>query len=304
MTAFFSQRFSPWKIKSLFFKLFILLVFLVFSVLIMIYIGIQESKEIEINQYVVEADIENPMRIVHITDLHNAQFGDGNKDLVSAINSLHPDLICMTGDMINRDEQNLTIICNLIDQLNTIAPVYYGYGNHETVWEENFNRNLLKELSSHGATVVQDTYVDLMIRNNKIRIGGCMNYYRKWGMMEHSPEGREKEEAFANSFENTNYFKILLNHIPTSFVDWNGKDKYNVDLVFTGHYHGGVVRLPLINLGLYAPYIGFFPKYTKGVVYGTNAICIQSAGLGEEHAIPRIYNPPEIVAVNLIPSEK
>lgn len=304
MTAFFSQRFSPWKIKSLFFKLFILLVFLVFSVLIMIYIGIQRSKEIEINQYVVEADIENPMRIVHITDLHNAQFGDGNKDLVSAIRSLHPDLICMTGDMLNRDEETLTVICELINQLNIIAPVYYGYGNHETSWEENFGQDLLNEVSNHGATVVQDTYVDLTIRNNKIRIGGCMNYYRKWGMLDSTKELCEKEEAFADSFEDTDNYKILLNHIPTSFVDWNGKDEYNVDLVLTGHYHGGVIRLPLINRGLYVPYVGFLPQYTKGVVCGTKATCIQSVGLGNEHSIPRMYNPPEIVSLELVPSEE
>lgn len=274
---------------------------LLFLTAIVTSIGIQSSKDLEVNSYTIEAAITTPLRIVHITDLHNAEFGTHNEDLINVIAEQHPDLIFMTGDMINRDDPNLEIICSLIAQLTPVAPVYYGYGNHEVTWTEVFGPQLSEQVTEAGATVVQDNYVDVNIKGNALRIGGCMNYYRKWGMMVSSQELQEQEDAFADGFENTDRYKILLNHIPTSFVDWGGVDEYNVDLVFSGHYHGGMIRIPIIDRGVYAPYVGFFPKYTKGIVYGTKAVCVQSAGLGTGHAIPRIYNRPEVVVVELLP---
>lgn len=90
--------------------------------------------------------------------------------------------------------------------------------------------------------------------------------------------------------------------LPLPWVDWDYIDKFPVDVVFSGHYHGGVIRLPLLDRGVYAPYTGFFPKHTKGVFVGTQATCVLSAGLGSEHAVPRINNPPEVAVVDLVPS--
>ena len=131
-----------------------------------------------------------------------------------------------------------------------------------------------------------------------------MGYYRKPGMFKVSDEQKEFELAFADDFENTDNYKILLNHIPTQWVDWNYIDQYPVDLVFSGHYHGGLVRIPIIDRGVYAPYVGWFPPYTKGVYSGSQATCVLSAGLGSDCVIPRLNNPPEIVVVDLVPSSK
>ena len=128
-----------------------------------------------------------------------------------------------------------------------------------------------------------------------------MAYYPVPHMSTHDETQQTLELAFAEDFENTNRLKILINHIPTGWVDWNYVNKYPVDIVFSGHYHGGMIRIPILNQGLYAPYVGLFPPFTKGVYTGQKATCILSAGLGIEHHIPRFYNPPEIMVVNLAP---
>lgn len=301
--GFLSSNDQPHKrLIHVILRIFIFIFTLLFIAIITVFIGIAASKDLEVNSYTIKTDIAEPMRIIHLTDLHNTEFGSDNANLTKAIKEQQPDLIFMTGDMINRDDDNLDIICTLIKQLKEIAPVYYGYGNHEVSWEEHFDQSLASRLADSGAIVLQDSFTDININGNALRIGGCMNYYRKWGMLDSSQEQRDMEDAFADDFENTDHYKILLNHIPTSWVDWAGIDDYNVNLVFSGHYHGGMIRIPIIDRGVYAPYVGLFPKYTKGVVYGTKAICVQSAGLGTEHFIPRIYNPPEVVVVDLIPS--
>lgn len=276
-----------------------LLLILILGSCIFVIFGIKASENLEINHYTVNTDLDTPIRIVHITDLHNAQIGNNNADLIQTIQDAVPDAIFMTGDMINRDDPDLTVITNLITTLKEVAPVYYGYGNHEVTWEEDFGDTLRNELEQSGAIVLQDDYVDINIDGNTIRIGGCMNYYRKWGMMTSEKNLCDSEEQFANEFENTGNYKILLNHIPTSWVDWGGMDEYPVDLIFSGHYHGGLIRIPYIDKGFYAPYIGLFPKHTKGSTKGKKATCILSAGLGTEHYIPRIFNPPEVIIVDL-----
>lgn len=88
--------------------------------------------------YTLEENIAAPIRIVQLSDLHNAEFGEENSELIGLVEEQSPDLIVMTGDMLNRDDENTEIVCNLISSLNEIAPVYFGYGNHEKEWEDNF----------------------------------------------------------------------------------------------------------------------------------------------------------------------
>ena len=110
----------------------------------------------------------------------------------------------------------------------------------------------------------------------------------------------ESEMEFFDDFEHTERYKILLNHIPTAWLDWEYRDDYNVDLVFCGHYHGGQVRLPWGG-GLIAPNVGYHPPYTKGVFISQPATVVLSAGLGSDRRLPRINNPGEVVCVDLLP---
>jgi hypothetical protein len=128
-----------------------------------------------------------------------------------------------------------------------------------------------------------------------------MGYYRQPGMFDVSDKEMHIEIQFADDFENTNRVKILLNHVPTQWLDWDYIDKYPIDIVFSGHYHGGTIRIPIIDRGIYAPYVGFFPEYTKGVYNGECVTCVLSSGLGNDTVVPRLNNSPEIVVVDLVP---
>ena len=252
--------------------------------------------------YTIKADIDAPIRIVQLTDLHNAQFGRNNMRLIEAVRKQSPDLIVMTGDMLNRDDPDLTTVKTLISGLAEIAPVYYGYGNHEAAWESKWGAVLHEELSSVGAVVLNNEFVDVEVNGSELRIGGYMGYYWQPHMMAHGDQEQIRaEREFYAAFQDTDQYKILLNHIPTQWVDWKYINKCPVDLVFCGHYHGGVIRIPFLDQGVYAPYVGWFPPYTKGVYSGSKATCVLSAGLGIEHSIPRLNNPPEIVVVELAP---
>lgn len=251
--------------------------------------------------YTLEENVAAPIRIVQLSDLHNAEFGEGNSELIGLVEEQSPDLIVMTGDMLNRYDENTDIVCNLISSLNEIAPVYFGYGNHEKEWENNFGQNLTEFFTEAGAVVIDCSYVDIEVNDAAIRIAGYMPYYRQPGMYPVDEAQRQLELDFADDFENTDRLKILLNHIPTQWVDWDYIDEYPVDVVFSGHYHGGVIQIPLVNRGLYCPYVGFFAPNTKGLFKGTKATCVLSSELGSEYAIPRLNNPAELVVVDLIP---
>lgn len=242
-----------------------------------------------------------PLRIVQIADLHNAEFGEGNEDLISLVADQEPDLIFMTGDMLNRDDENTEIVSDLISNLCQIAPVYYGYGNHETAWERRWEGDLHELFGTAGAHVLECEYEDITVNGQDLRIGGYMAYWGVPHMMVSDLSQQEKENKFFEAYADTDRYKVLLNHIPTQWVDWHYIDHSSVDLVFCGHYHGGIVRIPIIDRGLIAPYVGWFPPYTKGCYEGETTTCILTAGLGSEYWVPRLNNPPEIVVTELLP---
>ena len=300
MPLFKTNRLSknPFIRKTVYALIFLLLV--MFIGYIFLYVGIYTSKNLVVSCYTIQADVDNTIRIVQISDLHNSEFGTDNEELISAIREQNPDFIFMTGDMINRDEDDIHVVLNLVKELSDIAPIYYGYGNHEASWEKTYGDSLRDGLKDNGADVLELSYVDIDYNGLPMRIGGCMNYYRAWGMLTHNANDLQTSEDFADSFENTSRYKVLLNHIPTAWTDWGHGNDYNVNLVFSGHYHGGIIRLPILDRGLYAPYVGLFPKYTKGIISLEKAICVQNTGLGSEHFIPRVYNPPEVLVLDIL----
>ncbi|MCR5736910.1 MAG: metallophosphoesterase [Eubacterium sp.] len=254
------------------------------------------------SSYKIETSVKAPIRILQLSDLHCSEFDEKNTRLIEFVKEQSPDIILMTGDMINRDEDDISVATNLISSLTEIAPVYYGHGNHEYQWMERTGKDLRQEITDAGAVLLDNNYVDIEIKGNKLRIGGYMGYYRIPWMFERTEEEKKEEYSFFDDFENTDRYKILINHIPTQWVDWD-YTQHPVDLVFSGHYHGGQWVLPGIG-AVYAPYIGFNPPNVKGVFHGKYATCILSTGLGSEHwYLPRINNPPEVVVVDLVPNK-
>lgn len=284
----------------------ILVLIAVLVILAAVWLGIsihRSATELTVVNYQIPAAVTESIRIVQLSDLHSDEYGQENADLIALVEAQQPDLIFLTGDMLNRKgtAEDVPPLCALISRLTEIAPVYWSDGNHERTFMRSTGVELHHQLAEAGAVVLDDRYEDVTVNGQQIRIGGYYGYYGTPHMSNDDPQEEAAELEFYRDFEDTDNLKVLLCHIPTSWVDWEYVNKYPVDVIFSGHYHGGQVCLPWVG-GLYAPYIGFFPEYTRGVFEGTEGVCVLSAGLGSEPGIPRINNLPELLVADLIPA--
>lgn len=255
---------------------------------------ILSQKYISVTRYRYQnPEIKQSFKIVDLTDLHNFQYGDENCRLINKVKNESPDVIFLTGDMLNADEERTDILMNLIQQLVNIAPVYASLGNHEIEYMQlSGNRNLIAQMEEAGATVLDKKYIDIEIKNQKVRLGGIYGYVLS------SDDKEDPEQTFMEEFQDTDRFKILLSHMPKGLLLWKSMEYWDVDLVFSGHVHGGQMRIPFVG-GLYDPEEGFFPTYTKGMYECGNGTMVLSAGLGSSRGIPRVNNLPELVVCEI-----
>lgn len=233
------------------------------------------------------------IRIVSLTDLHGATFGKNNKRLIKKIEEQSPDIITMTGDMLDSRKglEEVDELCYLIKEFSKTATVFYSLGNHELYLSNEDLEKLKQLIVDSGAILLDSTYKDIEIKGKKIRIGGAYGYLL--------PEqyGIEKEQLFIRELADTDLPVLLLSHMSEGFLLWGDDVDRGIDLVLCGHDHGGQIRLPFIG-GLVSPEEGFFPQYTKGMFHKCGADVVLSAGLGSELFIPRFNNPPEIIVVD------
>lgn len=253
-------------------------------------------------EYDVTINAENALfRIALLSDLHGKSFGRENSRLIAKIQEQSPDVIFLDGDMIDRsaDQTDVQELLRLIERLHEIAPVYFAPGNHELEYMQT-DASLLTQVAEAGAVVVNDSYVDVTIAGQPLRIGGTMGHAFYFGRSE-DEFSSSPEYQFLKTFEDTDVPKICLAHMPDTFIFNGAYNLWNVDLVLSGHTHGGLIRLPFIG-GLYAPMQGWFPEYDRGYFcLGEHMQMVISAGLSGHGMIPRINNPPEIVVIDLVP---
>jgi len=235
------------------------------------------------------------LRIVELSDLHLREYGNKSADLVQRVHDLSPDLIVVAGDMNIDTNQNYSVVVTLMRQLVTIAPVYYAPGNHE--WAAMYAHgvpNYGKTMAALGVHWLNPGYEDININGAKIRIGGFFEWPRD--TLERS-NSRQVANALNNASNNfTDTYTILICHCPE--VLYTSLEDYEFDLVFSGHAHGGQIRLPGTN-GLWSTSQGLFPKYTSGIPTLGHSRVVISRGLGDSEPIPRIFNEPELVVVDL-----
>lgn len=240
-------------------------------------------------------------RIVVFSDLHGKEYGRDNKRLLAKISEQNPDAIFVVGDMLddNDAKNGFSETTNLLTELLNIAPVYLSYGNQEKKYSSDIIDRFENTITKKGIIVLDDSFVDCEIGGQKIRIGGTMGHAFPFGRTEEEFQN-SKEYIFLKDLEKTDLPTIVLAHMPDTFI-FNGAYNYwnNIDLVVSGHTHGGVVRLPFAG-GLYAPMQGFFPEYDYGFyMLGEKMKMVITSGLSGYNFIPRFLNLPEICVLNL-----
>jgi predicted MPP superfamily phosphohydrolase len=231
-------------------------------------------------------------KIAVVSDLHHARFGKNNSRLISLIEQENPDVIAITGDLIDSSQLDIGAAYNFVQTLAGIAPCYDVTGNHEA-WIGEQYQELEKKLLDAGVTVLHDKAVSLTKDNVKIQIAGLDDpdfTDRDFHLQESILKTKLREMHL------TEEYYVLLSHRPEAF---NAYVSENIDLILSGHTHGGQIRLPFIG-GLIAPDQGFFPKYDAGEYIENNTTMIVSRGIGNSVIPIRFNNRPEIVIVELI----
>ncbi|MEG2198084.1 MAG: metallophosphoesterase [Cellulosilyticaceae bacterium] len=234
----------------------------------------------------------NEFTIAHISDFHNKLLGKEQVTILNKIKSISPDIIVITGDLIDRRKYDLETAMTFIKGAMQIAPIYYVSGNHEA-WSGKFDV-IKDELIGAGVHILDNTEVKLSKGNSTISILGVADPDFHTSDYMEGTDVSEITKQLSGWSANEN-FKILLSHRPELF------DLYcdnNMDLIFTGHAHGGQFRIPGIG-GLVAPDQGLFPKYTSGSYSKEASTMFVSRGIGNSVMPIRIFNRPEIVAVTL-----
>lgn len=233
-------------------------------------------------------------RIAQVSDLHNAQFGPDNQDLLALLEAEHPDLILLTGDLVDSRRTDLEIAIAFGTRAAQIAPTYYVPGNHEARLSHQDLETLRQGLESGGVIVLENRSEPLERDGAYITLAGVYdpNFYTDYLMndsalvMDSLLSGQDLEQQD---------YTVLLSHRPELLDTYAA---HPVDLVFAGHAHGGQIRLPGIG-GLAAPDQGLFPKYDAGLYTQEGTQMVVSRGLGNSIFPLRVNNRPELVLVEL-----
>ncbi len=224
-------------------------------------------------------------RILQVSDLQSKSFGRSQQTLLRLSAECQPDIIVITGDLMDGHSKNIEAAMDFAEHAVEIAPVYYVSGNHE--WLSGRYDELCGRLETAGITVLDNSHIALEKDGEDIEL---------LGLKDPTFEGDETFiEELVKLEEETSGFRILLSHHPEYIESYaeNG-----MDLVFSGHAHGGQIRLPFIG-GLFAPGQGWFPKYTSGLHKVGDTSLVLSRGLGNSVFPLRVFNRPELVVVTL-----
>ena len=254
-------------------------------------LAVRDSKyNLTVTRYELEFDSLpaefDGFRIVHISDLHGSIFGENNSSLARLIEQQQPDLIAMTGDFAGNIAE-LGATEGLLSELGDAAPIYFAGGNHE--WVGEVMPRMRRLLAQYGAHCLENQYESFEKDGASIVIAGAED-----------PNGR------ADRLDPETFAELIREEHPDAFVLWLGHrnfwaEKYPalpVDLILSGHAHGGIIRLPLIG-GLLNTSHRFIAEYEKGLYSGQRFIMEVSTGLGNSIFVPRLFNRPELVCITL-----
>ncbi len=254
-----------------------------------------ENTTLQVSNHIVSSEKIstefNDFKIIQISDFHNTRNKKLTNSIVNEIIEVKPDIIVLTGDIVDPETSHMEASFDFIDRIKDYAPIYYVNGNHEAGLDDYAETR--KELIKYGVIVLDNDKRVIERNGSKINILGIADPY-----MAKNSKLKDKDiiKTELNSLTyNEDYFTILLSHRPEAFKIYA---EYKMDLVFSGHAHGGQIRIPFIG-GVYAPHQGLFPKYTSGTFKKNNTTMVVSRGIGGSKFPFRINNRPELIIVTL-----
>lgn len=252
---------------------------------------IKDSREdLEISRYEVASqklpESFDGFKIVQLSDLHGAEFGEDGMGLVEKVKELEPDIIALTGDFVT-DEGDLAAVKKLAGRLTELCPVYFVSGNHE--FGSGLAIKVRNILERAGVKYLSNEYLTISRGEDEILLGGVEDPLAYADMLSPDELAQKMNDAAPDAF------KILLGHRNYWMTEY---PELPVDLIFCGHAHGGLIRIPGVG-GLIGTDRRLFPDFDAGEYNNGRYTLIVSRGLGNSVSIPRIFNRPEIVCVEL-----
>lgn len=251
---------------------------------------------LDVTSYKIDSDkINDEVKIVVLGDVHDFHCRIKDK-VISRIDAMKPDVILCVGDIIDDKSKSDQDTLTFLKELNKISDVYMSLGNHEI----DYYKNSFNKLETSGISLLNGEYEDIEIKGQKIRIGGMYGYaFSNYdGKIKKKSMKNNHTYRFLTEMTNSDSFKLMLAHRPDSFI-YGEAYKWDLDLICSGHVHGGQVVLPIIG-GLYAPEQGWFPKVDYGLFQKEQMQLLVTRGISSsDEFFPRFNNPGEIMEIIL-----
>lgn len=271
--------------------------------IVCIWVMLYDSNRFVISEYTFrDKRIKRKVRAVVLADLHNKRYSKENERLVEAIRACRPDIILVAGDLLTaKPGTENTVAVQLLEKLAQDYPIYYGNGNHEQrlkLYPEvygDMGEKYNEALQHMGVNVLVNANVELQDAGITIHGAEIDRFYYKRFRIQHM-EPDYLRSILGQPGQDT--YHVLLAHNPDYFPQYAS---WGADLVLSGHVHGGMVRVPFVKKGVVSPNIRLFPEYDGGLFQKEDSVMLLSRGLGM-HTIPiRLFNPGELLVVDLEP---
>ena len=280
------------------------LIFLLLILLIVIFFIIYSFKKVDVTNYTISnkkvPNEFNNFKIVQLSDFHSSGYKDTTDVIISKVKEIKPDIIVMTGDMVNWRTKDTDELEKLLNSLVDVCPMYYVTGNHEQLSEGLITKkyqNILDLLDELNITFLRNEYVEIEHGGQTINLYGIdipldastARYPSSW-QLENDYVKRNLPQIDSSKFN------ILLSHNPAFLKQYS---EFGADLVLSGHIHGGIIRIPIIGVGIFSAEKRLFPRYDDGKFKRGNTTMIVNRGIGTSSIDLRIFNKPEISVITL-----
>ncbi len=264
---------------------------LIIILLFIAFLIIACNQRLIVRHYTIESEkLSKPFRVAVVADLHSCFYGENQQKLISAISSAEPDVVLLVGDIIDDDEPIDGAVV-FLERISQMYPCYYVTGNHEAYLDSVDDAKTM--IRDFKITVLEGECDMISINGQSVQIIGVDDP----DVCTSAVFSKQLDKAFYSADESV--FMLLLSHRPERIEQYL---EYPPDLIVSGHAHGGHWRIPGILNGVYSPDQGLFPKYAGGVYEHGETIHIVSRGLSIQYLIPRIFNRPELVIIDVEPA--